>query len=227
MSADWLRDAVLYEIYPQSFADSDGDGVGDLPGALAHLDHLAWLGVDAVWFNPCFASPFRDAGYDVSDYLTIAPRYGSNDDMVAWWRRRSGGRMRVVLDLVAGHTSAEHPWFQQVCTPTANPTTTATSGGSSRRRRLVRGHPGTPAWVRSPGPRPGYYLKNFYDAQPALNFGYARTDPDRAVAGRRLATPDHGQPAGAEGDHRVLGSTAALLVSASIWPSRWSKATTA
>ncbi|HSU08776.1 MAG TPA: alpha-amylase family glycosyl hydrolase, partial [Pseudonocardia sp.] len=80
----WLRDAVFYEIYPQSFADSDGDGIGDLPGALAHLDHLAWLGVDAVWFNPCFTSPFRDAGYDVSDFLSIAPRYGTNDDMAAF-----------------------------------------------------------------------------------------------------------------------------------------------
>ena len=108
----WLADAVFYEIYPQSFADSDGDGIGDLPGALAHLDHLAWLGVDAVWFNPCFASPFRDAGYDVSDYLGIAPRYGSNDDMVAFVRAARERGIRVVLDLVAGHTSTEHAWFR-------------------------------------------------------------------------------------------------------------------
>ena len=74
---------MIYEIYPQSFADSNGDGIGDLPGVVDHLDHLAWLGVNAIWFNPCFASPFRDAGYDVSDYLQVAPRYGSNDDLVA------------------------------------------------------------------------------------------------------------------------------------------------
>ncbi|HEY6746146.1 MAG TPA: alpha-amylase family glycosyl hydrolase [Mycobacteriales bacterium] len=93
------------------FADSDGDGVGDLPGALAHLDHLAWLGVDAVWFNPCFASPFKDAGYDVSDYLRIAPRYGTNEDMVAFVDACRERGIRVVLDLVAGHTSVEHEWF--------------------------------------------------------------------------------------------------------------------
>ena len=79
---DWLADAVLYEIYPQSFADANGDGIGDLRGVIDHLDHLSWLGVDTIWFNPCFASPFVDAGYDVADYLRIAPRYGTNDDLV-------------------------------------------------------------------------------------------------------------------------------------------------
>ena len=69
---DWLRRAVAYEIYPQSFADSNGDGIGDLPGIIDRLDYLAWLGVDVLWLNPCFASPMRDAGYDVSDYFAIA-----------------------------------------------------------------------------------------------------------------------------------------------------------
>ncbi|MET0966474.1 MAG: alpha-amylase family glycosyl hydrolase, partial [Nakamurella sp.] len=81
--ADWLSDAVFYEIYPQSFADSNRDCNGAMPGVLAHLDHLQWLGVNTIWFNPCFASPFVDAGYDVSDYLTVAPRYGTNDDLIA------------------------------------------------------------------------------------------------------------------------------------------------
>lgn len=121
----WLRDAVFYEIYPQSFADSDGDGIGDLPGAFAHLDHLAWLGVDAVWFNPCFASPFRDAGYDVSDFLSIAPRYGTNDDLVAFVEAARKRGIRVLLDLVAGHTSIAHPWFRASA---AGRGTTATSG---------------------------------------------------------------------------------------------------
>jgi maltose alpha-D-glucosyltransferase/alpha-amylase len=111
-ATEWLRDAVFYEIYPQSFADSNGDGIGDLPGALAHLDHLEWLGVDAVWFNPCFASPFRDAGYDVEDYLTIAPRYGTNENMVAFVEAARRRGIRVLLDLVAGHTSMEHAWFR-------------------------------------------------------------------------------------------------------------------
>jgi len=77
----WLRDAVLYQVYPQSFADSNADGIGDLRGIAEHLDYLAWLGVTAVWLNPCFASPMRDAGYDVADYLTVDPRYGTNDDL--------------------------------------------------------------------------------------------------------------------------------------------------
>ncbi|WP_380165046.1 alpha-amylase family glycosyl hydrolase [Jannaschia sp. R86511] len=176
----WLDDAVVYEIYPQSFADSDGDGVGDLRGVIAHLDHLQWLGVDAIWFNPCFASPFRDAGYDVADYLRIAPRYGSNDDMVELVEQARARGIRVLLDLVVGHTSDEHPWFQAEL---------AADGPAPEGDRYVwrteepaRGWqeetPGIPAWVPSPGPRPGWYLKNFYDSQPALNFGWLAADDE-------------------------------------------------
>lgn len=165
MGADWLGDAVFYEIYPQSFADSDGDGIGDLPGATARLDHLADLGVDAVWFNPCFASPFADAGYDVSDYLRIAPRYGTNADMERFVAEAGRRGIRVVLDLVAGHTSVEHAWFRR----------SAAAPGDDR--YVWSDRPG-PGFVPSPGARPGYYLKNFYDVQPALNFGYGRLDPD-------------------------------------------------
>jgi maltose alpha-D-glucosyltransferase/alpha-amylase len=164
--ASWFSDAILYEIYPQSFADSNGDGIGDFQGVLDHLDHLAWLGVTSIWFNPCFASPFRDAGYDVSDYLQIAPRYGSNDDLV---RIVDAGRergMRVLLDLVAGHTSIEHAWFRAACADPADD------------RYVWSEQPG-PGFVPSPGTRPGFYLKNFYDEQPALNFGFARLDPDQ------------------------------------------------
>ena len=98
---------------PQSFADTDGDGVGDLRGVIDRLDYIASLGIDTIWFNPCFASPFVDAGYDVSDYLQIAPRYGSNDDMVELVEKAEQRGIRVFLDPVAGHTSIEHPWFQQ------------------------------------------------------------------------------------------------------------------
>ncbi|QZY28512.1 alpha-amylase family glycosyl hydrolase [Nocardioides coralli] len=180
MGGEWLRDAVIYEIYPQSFADSDGDGIGDLRGVIDHLDHVASLGVDAIWFNPCFASPFVDAGYDVSDYLQIAPRYGTNDDLAELVDRARERGLRVILDLVAGHTSIEHEWFQAEL---------AAAGPDPRGDRYIwceqppaegweLDMPGTPAWVRSPGPRPGYYLKNFYDEQPALNFGWTTTSPD-------------------------------------------------
>ena len=180
MGTDWLRDAVLYEIYPQSFADSDGDGVGDLRGVIDHLDHVASLGVDTVWFNPCFASPFVDAGYDVSDYLRIAPRYGTNEDLEELVAAARARGIRVLLDLVAGHTSIEHAWFQREL---------HASGPSPDGDRYVwrtdppatawaSDLPGTPAWVPSPGPRPGWYLKNFYDEQPALNFGWASARDD-------------------------------------------------
>lgn len=162
---DWLRDSVIYQIFTPSFADGNGDGIGDLKGAMAHLDYLEWLGVDVIWFNPCFASPFRDAGYDVADYLAIAPRYGSNEDMVAFIAGAGRRGIRVLLDLVAGHTSVEHPWFQ------------ASANDPEDNRYIWSDRPG-PGFVPSPGTRPGYYLKNFFDEQPALNFGYARMAAD-------------------------------------------------
>lgn len=161
----WLNDAIFYEIYPQSFADSNGDGIGDLPGVLEHLDHLSWLGINAIWFNPCFASPFRDAGYDVSDYLQIATRYGTNDDLVTLVGAARERGIRVLLDLVAGHTSVAHQWFQH------------SANDSTDDRYIWSDQPGE-GFVPSPGTRPGYYRKNFFEEQPALNFGYARMDPD-------------------------------------------------
>lgn len=160
---EWLRDSVIYQIFLPAFADSNGDGIGDLAGAAAHLDHLEGLGIDVIWFNPCFASPFRDAGYDVADYLTIAPRYGTNDDMVAFIDQARRRGIRVILDLVAGHTSVEHPWFQA-------------SAHDLTDDRYIWSHQPGPGFVPSPGPRPGFYLKNFFDEQPALNFGYARLE---------------------------------------------------
>jgi glycosidase len=162
---EWLANAVIYEIYPQSFADSNGDGIGDLPGVRGRLDYLQWLGVNVIWFNPCFASPFRDAGYDVSDYLTVAPRYGTNADMIALVEEANARGIRVLLDLVAGHTSVDHPWFR------------ASMNDESDHRYIWSDRPGD-GFVASPGRRPGWYLKNFFPEQPALNFGYARLAED-------------------------------------------------
>ena len=180
MSTDWLSDAVIYEIYPQSFADSDGDGIGDLRGAIDRLDHLQWLGVDTIWFNPLFASPFADAGYDVADYLQVAPRYGTNDDLVELVAKARERGIRVLLDLVVGHTSIEHPWFQaELNADGPSPEGDRYVWADDPPLRDTSGDiPGTAAWVRSPGPRPGWYLKNFYDAQPALNFGWGSLPDD-------------------------------------------------
>ncbi|CCI54754.1 alpha-amylase family glycosyl hydrolase [Nostocoides jenkinsii] len=180
MTAEWFRDAVIYEIYPQSYADSNGDGIGDLRGVIDRLEYIASLGIDAIWFNPCFASPFFDAGYDVADYLRIAPRYGTNDDLVELVEKAGARGIRILLDLVVGHTSIEHPWFQAEL---------QAAGPSPEGDRYVWSEvepagwgidlPGIPGWVKSPGPRPGWYLKNFYEEQPALNFGWVRTNPEQ------------------------------------------------
>ena len=173
----WLADAVLYQIYPQSFADSNGDGVGDLPGLRARLDYLGELGVNTLWLSPLFASPFFDAGYDVSDYLRVAPRYGTEQDLVELVREAGQRGIRVLLDLVAGHTSDQHPWFRASTGVGAVDPDDVPEQAADRYIWSEAAEPPGPAWVRSPGTRPGYFLPNFYAVQPALNFGYARTDP--------------------------------------------------
>ena len=109
----WLKNAVFYEIYPQSFQDSNGDGIGDFGGILRRLDYIKELGCNAIWMNPCFASPFTDAGYDVADYYQAAPRYGTNEDLRTIFSEVHKRGMHLILDLVPGHTSVEHPWFRE------------------------------------------------------------------------------------------------------------------
>ncbi|WP_345701784.1 alpha-amylase family glycosyl hydrolase [Kitasatospora terrestris] len=161
---EWPADAVLYQIYPQSYADSDGDGIGDFAGLTARLEYLAWLGVSAVWLTPCFDSPFRDAGYDVRDYLTTAARYGSNEELAKLTDAARRYGIRVVLDLVAGHTSDQHPWF-------------LASADDPADHRYIWSDRAAEGFVASPGRRAGWYRPNFFDCQPALNYGYARQDP--------------------------------------------------
>ncbi|MGH8895551.1 MAG: alpha-amylase family glycosyl hydrolase [Egibacteraceae bacterium] len=112
-TAPWWRDAVGYEVYLRSFADGDGDGVGDLPGLLGRLDHLAWLGVDLVWVTPFYPSPMCDHGYDVADYMNVDEVFGSLADLDAVVSRAHELGMRLIVDLVPNHTSSDHPWFQQ------------------------------------------------------------------------------------------------------------------
>jgi len=111
-SPDWWRSAVVYQVYPRSFADSDGDGVGDLPGITAHLDHLQRLGIDVLWLSPVYRSPMDDNGYDISDYEDIDPLFGTLDDLDALIAGCHSKGIRLVMDLVVNHTSDEHPWFE-------------------------------------------------------------------------------------------------------------------
>ena len=106
---EWLEDAVFYEIYPQSFYDSNGDGIGDILGIVAKLDYVKSLGCNAIWMNPCFDSPFKDAGYDVRNYKLVAPRYGTNEDLETLVEEMHKRDMHLLLDLVPCHTSEEHP----------------------------------------------------------------------------------------------------------------------
>ena len=109
--APWWRSAVIYQIYPRSFADSDGDGIGDLPGIRARLPYLRRLGVDAVWISPFYPSPMADAGYDVSDYRDVEPIFGTLADFDRLLADCHARGIRVVLDWVPNHTSDRHPWF--------------------------------------------------------------------------------------------------------------------
>src|SRR5688500_18983087 len=111
--SEWWREAVVYQVYPRSFQDSDGDGVGDLAGIRARLDYLAWLGVDAVWLSPIFPSPMADFGYDVADYAGVDPLFGTLADLDALVADLHARGMRLLLDFVPNHTSDAHPWFAE------------------------------------------------------------------------------------------------------------------
>ncbi|GAP15598.1 glycosidase [Longilinea arvoryzae] len=165
----WLETAVFYQIYPQSFYDSNADGIGDLPGILAKLDYIQSLGVTGVWINPCFVSPFQDAGYDVSDYYRVAPRYGTNTDLQKLCAEANRRGMHILLDLVPGHTSIEHPWFQASCKHARNPYSDWFVWTDSVWT------PPTPGLqnVRGYAERHAAYITNFFYFQPALNYGFS------------------------------------------------------
>ena len=193
------REGVLYQVYPRSFADQDGDGIGDLEGLIAHLDHLEWLGIDAVWLNPVTVSPDRDMGYDVADYTAVQPCFGTLetvDRLVAEAGRRG---IRVLLDLVPNHTSDQHPWFED-----ARSARTARhrdwylwrdpSPGGGYPNNWVS-HFGGPAWTLDEGTGQ-FYLHSFDPGQPDLNWRNPEVAAefdrilrfwfDRGVAGFRI-----------------------------------------
>ncbi|MDR0377793.1 MAG: hypothetical protein LBH70_08375 [Spirochaetaceae bacterium] len=164
----WLEDAVFYEIYPQSFLDANGDGIGDFEGIIQKLDYIAELGCNAIWINPCFDSPFKDAGYDVRDYKKTAPRYGTNDDLKRLFAEARKRNIRTLLDLVPGHTSEEHPWFLE--SKKAEP-------AAYRNRYIwsdswISGGGSTLRFIAGEAERNGMYAVNFFKCQPALNYGF-------------------------------------------------------
>lgn len=181
--AEWWRDAVIYQVYPRSFADGNGDGIGDLPGVTARLDHLERLGVDAVWLSPFYRSPQKDAGYDVADYRDIDPLFGTLADFDEMLAAAHARGLKIIVDLVPNHSSDQHVWFQEAL---------AAAPGSAARERYVfrdgRGPAGDeapnnwqsifggPAWTRlapreDDGERgPQWYLHLFDTTQPDLNW---------------------------------------------------------
>ncbi len=186
--AGWWRDAVIYQVYPRSFQDSNGDGVGDLPGLISRLDHLSWLGVDAIWCSPINVSPNADFGYDVADYCEVDPSLGTLEDLDRLVAEAGRRGIQVVLDLVPNHTSDQHPWFKDpqkrlhyyVWTDRPNNWTSAFGG---------------PAWTFHPEVG-RHYLHNFLPQQPDLDWWNPEVRAeferilrfwfDRGVAGFRI-----------------------------------------
>ncbi len=167
----WLKNAVFYEIYPQSFQDSNADGIGDIQGIISRLDYVRSLGTNALWINPIFDSPFKDAGYDVRNYEMVAPRYGTNADLIELFNQAHARGMHVLLDLVPGHTSEEHPWF------TASKEADPRARAEFSERYIwtdswIAGGAGYP-FIGGEAERDGTYILNFFKSQPALNYGWA------------------------------------------------------
>lgn len=173
MKKQWWHNSVVYQIYPRSFLDTNGDGVGDLQGIIAKLDYLALLGVDVIWLSPVYQSPMDDNGYDISDYCAIAEEFGTMEDMESLLAQARDRGIRIVMDLVVNHTSDEHPWFQEACKSRDNP---------YRDFYIWRDEPpkkgdhnyfesvfGGPAWEYEPITGQ-YYFHLFSKKQPDLNW---------------------------------------------------------
>ncbi len=186
-TADWWRGAVIYQIYPRSFADSDGDGVGDLPGLLARLDYVASLGVDGVWLSPFFRSPMKDFGYDVGDYRDVDPLFGTLADFDAVVARAHALGLKVLIDQVWSHTSDQHPWFVESAASRDNSKADwyvwadAAADGTAPNNWMASF--GGPSWSWNPRRRQ-YYLHNFLIEQPDLNFWNPDVQDAILAAGR-------------------------------------------
>jgi len=169
---DWWKRAVIYELYPRSFADSNNDGIGDLKGITNHLDYLSDLGVDAIWMTPMFPSPQADFGYDVADYDNVDPQFGTITDADALIAKGKGQGVKIILDFVINHSSDKHMWFQQSKSSKANPYRDfyiwrdGKNGGPPNNWTSLFGGS---AWEKDPGTGQ-YYYHFFYPQQPDLNW---------------------------------------------------------
>src|SRR5688572_9712978 len=196
---EWWQRGIVYQIYPRSFADSNADGVGDLPGVIERLDYLKWLGVDALWLSPIYPSPMADFGYDISDYCDIHPTFGTLADFEHLLSEAPKHGIKVILDFVPNHTSDQHPWFIESRSSRTNPKRDwyiwrdpAPDGGPPNN---WLSNFGGPAW-RFDENTGQYYFHAFLKAQPDLNwrnpevqramFDVLRFCLDRGVDGFRV-----------------------------------------
>jgi len=201
VSEDWWRGCVIYQVYPRSYQDSSGDGIGDIRGIIARLDHIASLGVDAIWLSPFFKSPMADFGYDVSDYCDVDPMFGTLSDFDELVELAHAKGLKIIIDQVISHSSDQHPWFKQSRSSRDNPKADwyvwadpKPDGTAPNNWLSVFGGP---AWEWD-GTRRQYYMHNFLASQPDLNFHNAdlqnailetvRFWLDRGVDGFRLDT---------------------------------------
>ena len=176
----WLKNSVCYQVYPTSFYDSNGDGVGDLKGICEKLDYIKELGVDVIWLNPFYDSPFMDGGYDVADYYSVNEKFGTMEDFDALIAKAKKLGLRIVIDLVIGHTSDKHPWFIESGKDEKNKYTDWYIWTDSNFNKYTSGN----GSIHGLHPRDGGYVINYYACQPALNYGFNKpprpANPDNA-----------------------------------------------
>ncbi len=172
MTKKWWHDKVAYQIYPKSFCDSNGDGIGDIPGIISKLDYLHDLGIDIIWLSPCYCSPLADEGYDISDYYRIDPRFGTMDDMDRLIAEAKKRDMYLLMDLVVNHCSDEHEWFQKACKDPEGKYGNFFYLEDKKEDTLPtnwRSYFGGPVWEDLPGTKK-QYLHVFHKKQPDLNW---------------------------------------------------------
>ncbi len=172
MTKKWWHDKVAYQIYPKSFCDSNGDGIGDIPGIISKLDYLHDLGIDIIWLSPCYCSPLADEGYDISDYYRIDPRFGTMDDMDRLIAEAKKRDMYLLMDLVVNHCSDEHEWFQKACQDPEGKYGNFFYLQDKKEDTLPtnwRSYFGGPVWEDLPGTKK-QYLHVFHKKQPDLNW---------------------------------------------------------